>query len=549
MASTRRDQLAWSLGIFGFAWVVRALQLWQLSDSVLADMILGDASNYDATAREIAAGDWIGDDVFYQAPLYSYFLAVVYRFVGDAPLVVRVLQSFLGAASCAFLARAGWSLFGKRAGIAAGLLLALYAPAIFFDSMLQKACIDVFLVTALLWVFAELADRRRAGLAFALGALLGTLVLSRENALVFAVVFSAWLLWLPDVEARGRAARAALFAAGIAVVLLPVAVRNWAVSGDFHLTTSQMGHNFFIGNNEAADGTYRPLLHARGDPRVEIQDAIDLAERVTGRTLTRAEVSDFYLERGLDFIRSHPGDWLRLLARKLSLAFNAVELVDSEDQYTHAESSFVLRLTGAVLHFGVLAPLALLGAWMTWPERRRLWPLYGLFLAYGSTLLVFYVFSRYRMPGVPLLALFAGAGLAGAAAFVRERERSAVALALGATLVFAIFCNWPMTDEDRMRSVTHFNIGNELVARERIDEATWHYREAIRLHAENALANHNLGAVLAEGGQLEAARTHFERALEIAPDYAQARANLARVREAQAAREAAGERDARARAE
>jgi 4-amino-4-deoxy-L-arabinose transferase-like glycosyltransferase len=529
--STRRERLVLGLGIFGFALAVRGLQLWQLQGSVLADMILGDAVNYDARAREIAAGDWIGDEVFYQAPLYSYFLAVVYRFVGDAPQGVRVIQAFLGAASCAFVAQAGWRLFGRRAALLAGLVLSLYTPAVFFDSMLQKACIDGFLVSAMLWLVAELGERADGGAVFGLGLLLGALALSRENALVFGLVLGAWLVWLPAVGWPGRTLRIGLFAAGLAVVLVPVALRNWSVSGDFHLTTSQFGHNFFIGNNPAADGTYQPLLHARGDPRVEIQDAIDLAERQTGRSLTRAEVSDFYFERGLDFVRSHPGDWALLLVRKLRLSFNSVELVDTEDQYTHEESSSVLRWTGFAMHFGTLAPLALLGAWITWSARARLWPLYLLFAAYAGSMLLFYVFARYRMPVVPILALFAGAGLGGLGRFVSDRPPRELAAAGAAILAFAVFCNWPMVDVDRMRSVTHFNVGNELVARERTAEGIHHYREAIRLHADNALANHNLGAVLAAQGDLEAAKAHFERALEIAPSYLQARENLARVTE------------------
>jgi 4-amino-4-deoxy-L-arabinose transferase-like glycosyltransferase len=492
-------------------------------------MILGDAVNYDAHAREIAAGDWIGDEVFYQAPLYSYFLAVVYRFVGDDWIVVRVIQVVLGAASCAFVAQAAWRLFGRRAAVLAGLCLSLYAPAIFFDSMLQKACIDGFLVSAIVWLVAELGARAGPGRVLGLGLALGALVLSRENALVFGLVLGAWLVWLPAGGWRGRAARAALFTAGLAVVLVPVALRNWSVSGDFHLTTSQFGHNFFIGNNPAADGTYQPLLHARGDPRVEIQDAIELAERTTGRSLTRAEVSDFYFERGLDFVRSHPGDWLRLLVRKLRLSFNAVEIVDTEDQYTHAESSAVLRFTGLAMHFGTLAPLALLGMWITWPDRARLWPLLLLFAAYTGSMLVFYVFARYRMPVVPILALFAGAGLAGLGRFASGHPPRQLAAAGAALLAVAAFCNWPMIDVDRMRSVTHFNVGNELVARGRTAEGIEQYREAIRLHAGNALANHNLGAVLAEQGDLEGAKAHFERALEIAPEYVQARENLVRV--------------------
>ena len=527
--STRRDQFVWGFAIFGFALLLRGLQLWQLNDSVASDMILGDAQNYDARAREIARGDWIGDEVFYQAPLYSYFLAVIYRFVGDAPLVVRLVQMVLGAGSCVLLSQAGWRFFGKPAGVVAGLLLAVYAPAIFFDSMLQKACIDVFLVSASLWILSAIDSRRSLGLCFGLGVSLGVLVLSRENALVFCLVLLPWLLLLPAAAWRTRVAFAASFAAGIALVLLPVAVRNAAVSGDFHLTTSQFGHNFFIGNNEAADGTYKPLLFARGDPRVEIQDAIDLAEKVSGRELSRGEVSDFYFQRGLRFIQSHPGDWARLMLRKLRLAFNAVELVDTEDQYTHAEWSFVLRWTGLVMHFGLLAPLAFLGVWVTWPQRSRLLPLYLLVSSYAAGLLVFYVFARYRMPLVPFLALFAAAGVCGLGGLFRGRSAGQIAALCGSVFAFTLFCNWPMIEPDRMRSATHFNIGNELVARDRIDEGTHHYREAIRLDAGNALANHNLGAVLAEGGELAQAQAHFERALEITPHYAQARSNLARI--------------------
>ena len=50
---------------------------------------MGDARGYDAWARRLAAGDWIGTDVFYQAPLYPYFLGVVYALAGHDLLAVR----------------------------------------------------------------------------------------------------------------------------------------------------------------------------------------------------------------------------------------------------------------------------------------------------------------------------------------------------------------------------------------------------------------------------------------------------------------------------
>jgi tetratricopeptide (TPR) repeat protein len=233
------------------------------------------------------------------------------------------------------------------------------------------------------------------------------------------------------------------------------------------------------------------------------------------------------VQQALHYIRSQPGDWLALMGRKLVVAFNVVELVDTKDQYSHADLAFVLRATGWVFHFGVLAPLALLGVWVTWPDRARLLPVQLLFLVYTSTLLVFYMFARYRMPLLPILALFAAAGMARLPEFLRASRPSRIVACFTTTALAAAFCNWPVFDEDYMRSVTQYNLGNELVDAGRIDDAMERYRRAVSLYGDNVMAHHNLGALLANGGDLAGARAEYERALEIDPRYVQARLNLA----------------------
>ena len=136
----------------------------------------------------------------------------------------------------------------------------------------------------------------RAGAAracFGLGLALGTMTLSRENAMVFPFVLVPWLLLRRDLERRERRNFATVFLCGISLVLFPVAVRNWTVGGEFHLTTSQFGHNFYIGNNPAADGTYAPLIVGRGAPRKEGQAARDLAQRALGTSRTPSALSRF----------------------------------------------------------------------------------------------------------------------------------------------------------------------------------------------------------------------------------------------------------------
>jgi 4-amino-4-deoxy-L-arabinose transferase-like glycosyltransferase len=107
------------------AFAVRVLYLWQIADAPFFGLRLGDAEAYHEWARRIAAGDWPGSGVFYQAPLYPYCLALIYSTVGESVAIVRLFQAMLGATSCALLGAAGIVLFG-RAGLAAGLALAIY---------------------------------------------------------------------------------------------------------------------------------------------------------------------------------------------------------------------------------------------------------------------------------------------------------------------------------------------------------------------------------------------------------------------------------------
>src|SRR5262249_2620265 len=179
-----------------------------------------------------------------------------------------------------------------------------------------------------------------------------------------------------------RLARATAFVAGLAIVLAPVVIRNAYVGGGFYVTTSQFGPNFYIGNNPRADGTYQSLRYGRGAPEYERTDATELAERALGRSLTPADVSRYWRDKALDFVTSEPGAWLKLMARKVALLLNAREMVDTESQETHAEYSWPLRVLGAVGHFGVLVPLALVGLIVTWPMRRRLRILYAMTLLY-----------------------------------------------------------------------------------------------------------------------------------------------------------------------
>jgi tetratricopeptide (TPR) repeat protein len=437
------------------------------------------------------------------------------------------------------------------------LLLALYAPAIFFDGLLQKSVLDVFFVCLALWLIAkvttnnaELAepasfDRLRMSARgelveprflrssswtwLCLGLTMGGLALTRENALVFIAVILVWAVFASSSPRRlgAQGAAAASFLLGVAIVVLPVAARNAYVGGGFYLTTSQFGPNFYIGNNPSADGTYQSLRFGRGAPEYERQDATELAETALGRKLSPAEVSSFWVDKALEFITSRPGAWLKLMARKFALLGNATEMLDTESQEAHAEWSWPLRIGGWFGHFGILVPLAVLGLVLTWPLRSRLWVVYAMTIAYAASVVVFYVFARYRYPLVPLLIVFAAGGLVHAAdALARRRWHLTPALPVAVVLA-AVFANWPMLSATLMRAITETNLAVALQAEGRLDEAIDHYQRAIALQPGYAPAYNNLGAALHAKGRHDDAIATYQQALRLRPDFPLAHYNLA----------------------
>ena len=543
--------------MFVLALAVRLVHVWQMRSAPFFSVLTGDSHGYDEWAQRIAGGEWLGHDVFYQAPLYPYLLGVIYTIAGRDLLIVRIVQALIGSASCALLTVAGARLFSPRVGLAAGLMLALYAPAIFFDGLLQKSTLDVFFVCLSLWLIsrtinaepAEHAERhssRRAlmnahaepterksslrapralrSMSFLwLGLAMGGLALTRENAIVLIVVIAIWAA----IEWRPQAA--AVFIAGVAVVLAPVAARNAYVGGGFYVTTSQAGPNFYIGNNPHADGTYQSLRFGRGAPEYERQDATELAEHALGRTLTPAEVSSYWTGRAFDFISTQPAAWLKLTMRKIALLFNAAEAVDTESQASHAEWSLPLRLLSVIGHFGVLVPLACFGIVATWSSRSRLWLLYAMASAYAASVVAFYVFARYRYPLVPFLMLFAAACVVSVPDVARARVLPGGMKALAAVAVATVVANWPLLNEAWMQAVTESNLAVALQSERRLDEAAAHYRRAIVFRPDYAPAYSNLGTALRALGHQDEAVHAYEEALRLRPDFAGAHYNLANL--------------------
>lgn len=511
-----RSTAADALVVLTVAVSLRVLHVWQMQASPFASILMGDSVAYDEWARRIAAGDWLGTAVFYQAPLYPYALGTVYLLVGRHLLFVRLLQAVVGGVACAVLTVGVDRAFRARAGLWAGMILALYGEAIFLEGLIQKSVLDSLLVCALILQILLVQHTPRWTRVGVLGLIVALLCLTRENALLWIAVLSVWIVWFHPKSAR---ANMLAFVLAVMAVLGPVALRNHHVGGGWALTTAQSGPNLYIGNSDTATGTYVPLRRQHANAAFEQHDARQLAEAAVGHSLGPGDVSAYWRGRALGWIESHPAPALRLFGFKLWLLMNHAEAADTEDSATHAQWSWIVDATRHI-SFGWLLPLAVFGLSITRRRWRELWVFYALTGTYAVSVAVFYVLDRYRHPLVPFLSLFAGLGVSRARPWWRQSTAAEKGMVIMVTALVAVVAAWPepLLAEPTMEATTAFNLAVALQERGDTEAAIAEYRAALRLLPGFAEAHSNLGTVLASKGDHPGALAEYQEALRLDPD-------------------------------
>jgi tetratricopeptide (TPR) repeat protein len=580
---------------------LRVANLADVADSPFFSRPVIDGQAYDQWARAIASGKAPAEP-FYQDPLYPYFLAGVYRAFGHNFWAVYVIQLLLGVALILLVLDTTRLLFGPVAAVAAALLAALYKPFIFYDCQIEKTALAVFLTGLLVWLTVRTLKPREhspyspveSGYVvlvwpFATGVALGLAALTRANLLLFAPLLILALMSRPllpaphsSLIARRSSFRALAALAGIVLVIVPVSVRNSILAREFVLTTAQAGQNLYIGNSPYNNtGQYQAPPWVRPNPEFEQADFAEYARRQAGKDLTHGEVSRFYVRAALDWMRTHPAAFLRNLGRKLVLYFNNFEVPDNQDMYFFARYSWVLRLP--LPGFGIIFGLGMAGLVITREKRNRQGrkadslartALAVFFFGYAATVIVFFVFSRYRIPALPALLPFAGAMLASSLGVVRRSSFTIHHSALSAqrssfipSLLLASVCfavthypvrRGPGTSEaaqclvnlasmyfqegDTGRAVATFhealavrpglgealrNLGIIALSRKDVSQAAELLARAVRAEPANPVTHHYLGKAFELRRMPDSALSSFRHAVELAPGRVEYRFSLA----------------------
>ena len=473
-----------------------------------------DGQAYDTWAQAIRAGTAPARP-FYQDPLYPYLLALLYAVFGHQYLAVYILQLLLGLAVTALIFDTARRLFDFRAGVAAGFFAAVYPVFIFYEGMVEKTALAVFLLALTLWATIRSLRPGRWPWPLLAGAALGLAALVRANLLAFAPL----LVLALALRGTPRLRSALLAAAAVLAVIAPVAIRNSLLAREPVLTTTQAGQNFYIGNGpHNRTGQYEAPPWVRANPAFEETDARAWAEQQAGGPLSYGGVSRLYFRRAFEWFAAKPGDFLRLLARKTLLFVNRTEVPDNQDIAFFARYSRVLRLP--LPGFAAIFCLGLAGIILFFRRGAAHATLALFFGLYAASVIAFFVLARYRLPAVTALLPFAGGMVAWFLDHWRTRRYRRAAAGFGLVLACLAVTLVPLRRADRRAedaqclanlAATYYHEGDTAAA-----IRTW--REALAIGPGQSEAARNLGIILLGRGELDEASRLFEQSTRSNPD-------------------------------
>jgi hypothetical protein len=414
--------------IFALALGLRALWLAR-TDTEPAGLL--DSQYYHVTAQNIAegrgysvgfdergfvAGDTSEATAFW-APGYPFALAPLYKLFGPDIRVAKAFNAIVGALTVVpifFLARHLGNASRRSDGsalLAAGLF-AVAPSLVFWTPTLFSETFFVFGVASTLAVASWAGDRGGTAAFFIAGLTLAATAFVRSQGVLLIVPVA--VLLLRDFEAWRVLRTGVPVAAGIALLIVPWALRNEAAMGRPYLINDNLGYNLRIAHAPYSTGTSVP-------PQ-------DLWDERPGISFKEREIffDDEGRRRALTYAREHPGRELELAARRIgyllrSDAAAAVSAGLHVKPVVGRERMYVI--VGDVFYYSLiaLAAISLLAL-----RRSRVWlALWSATFVWIALHLVFAGEPRYHLPLMPVLAILAAGTVHQIVLQVTLRERRA----------------------------------------------------------------------------------------------------------------------------
>jgi len=399
----------------------------------------------------------------------------------------------------------------------------------FYTGFLLDTTLTIFLNVALILTALHARRNKIPSLWGLTGILIGLIILLKPNIVLFLPFFVIWFFYTyKEKIKRKKIADFACMTIMAVLILMPFSIRNYIIEKSFSPFSVHGGVNFYMGNNPKATGAYMGLYDIPDSAVSQVKASIDRAEEETGKDLTPREASSYWFRKGFRYIRNNKLEYLSLLSRKTLLFWNSEEVYINLNFYFCKR--FIPILSMPLFSFGIIAPFAMLGFLIAVKKRSRgLYLIAAFILTYMTTVVLYIISSRYRMPSVPFIIIFSSYGLYAFTEIVRKKKVKEASIFILMVLVSFVFINREAPDVKSRTtfSASYYNLGNTYFKNGILNNAIEEYQKAIKLRPEYLSARNNLGVSYLFKGMTDEAIKEYKKLVEIDPDYLEAHTSYA----------------------
>lgn len=529
----------WPLVIFLAAFLLRLIYLIQSQSNPSFEFPMVDELWHLNWAKEIFSVSFWGDEAYFRGPLYPYFLAFIYKIAGSSLFWTRFLQIIIGSFSAVLVFLMGRKLFSKTIGIIAGFAYAAYGTIIFYETMFLIPVLYIFLLLLSFYYLICIEGRSKRSLWVQAGICLGLAAIARPNILLLTPLILFWIYFgFRKLSGSRKLIIPLVYLLGVLIPVLSVTVRNYIVTGETILISSQGGVNLYIGNNPDTEGLTMLMPEVRLDESISwSQFAVATrvaAESETGTKLTASEESSFWTTKAIGFIVTNPGKFISNIFKKLVYFLVGFENSDNADIYYSRNYSSLFSIllwqTPFYFPFGLIFPLAIIGVVSQWSRRRELALLFIMIVGYIPTVILFLVTARHRLPVIPFMLLFSAAGAYALFLFWKSKDWKKLITYLTIFIICLIFSNRTYFDIGFQNlSQIHFNQAITYERQNDLQSAKSEYIEALKSNPYSPTILNNLGYIYYRQKIYDSALMHYQKAIESDPDFSNAYNNAGLV--------------------
>ncbi len=501
---------------------------------------LNDARMYWQWGLELYREGWNHphDQAYYQAPLYSMFIALMHHAGWHSIQNLIGIQLVLGVINTLIFYAMARQFLSYRFAFVTAICFCVCPLVFFFETKSTATTLGLTLWLCFLLSMLKWLDQQKLFFLIPAAVFVSLTVICRPNML-FSLPFVCWcffvcvpkdqpgLIKISNHTALWFHRHLLVFLAIVLLAIGAVSMRNYMASGEWVLITGNSGVTLYMGNNPQATGGLAVIPGLSNNIEDQVYGGVRLASELAGKELTLNESSRFWMGKTVEFVTSYPLQWLMLEGKKLLWSVFYIPPSVNYSVLFEAEWLgwfYVLFILQVVIFVsGIIAVYHVC-------RNRNPHNLFLLLTLCGYLLLslVYYSSARFLTSVVPVLILLAGMMWQDYVEGGHDKRMNRARVILVVWIVLFFVWN-PFLRQYQTQDLAMgwYNLG--VLAEEKpLLEANAKecYRKALEYNPNHASAMLNLGTLLAKEGDLLQSSEWFEQVLEMEPSNQTALQNL-----------------------